>query len=662
MNYPSQPPSRADGTLQVAALQTSASILSLQRRAPQEQAQTLALLNAALAAMSDGLISVDCAGTITAINPAAVALLSLSKEMVARARWVEVQAHVAAQACPAPTSDTAPASAEGAEGLDEIMLADGRVLERRQRAQQVDGVQVGTVIIYRDVTAHKLNERALRQTEADTAHRLRETELARQVLLSALEDQQRAEAAQRASEARFRASFDSAGIGMAIKAIDGRWLEVNQQLCNIVGYPSQALLQMHAQQITHPEDLPAHSALLEQLLAGRSSHFQIEKRYLHADGCPVWVRLTMAVVRDAAARPQYFVAQVEDINQRKVLERALQKSQARMQATIDALPDLMFEVDLDGRYHDYRPLHGDPLEAQSPGPIGRLMSDVLPAPAVAEAMAALSEAAATGVSKGRQLQLGPPALRWVELSVARRPEVVDEGPRFIVLSRDVTKRRESEAALRRSVAEQGALLKEVHHRVKNNLQIMHSLLRLEAARSVRPETSAMLHEMRGRIQSMALLHESIYRTSSFAAVDLADYLRQVATQALRVLRTPATAVQLRLDLEHFQLELDQALPCGLLVNELISNSLKHAFPDGRGGEIGVALRVLPDGASLHLSVRDNGTGLPPDFETRRGQSLGLQLVGDLADQLGGHLSIGPIPTAIFSVVFKPTARVMEVDL
>ena len=653
---PATEPGEGTGPLREAALQTSASILALQRRAQQEQAQTVALLTAVLGSMSDGLIAVDNSGAITAINPQAVAMLALPPELVARARWAEVQAHVERQSRPAPADEPPPALAQhaGAATRDEIDMLDGRALEREQRGQHVDGAQLGMVVIYRDVTARKAAERALQQAQADTSRRLHETEQARQVLLSALEDQQQAEAALRASEARFRASFSSAGIGMSLKSIDGHWLEVNQRMCDIVGYPAQALLQMNYQQITHPDDLADDRAQVQRLLDGSASHVQIEKRYLHAEGRPVWVRSTMAAVRGADGRPQYVVVHVEDISQRKALEQALGQSQARLQATLDALPDLMFEIGLDGRYHDYHALHADLLAAPPEAFLGRLMSETLPAPAAAEAMAALQEAHAKGFSAGRRMALDlPQGRRWFELSVARKAVLAGEDPRFIVLSRDVTERQQGEAALRRSLAEQGALLKEVHHRVKNNLQIVHSLLRLEAGRSVVPETTRVLRDMRARIQAMALLHESIYRSGRFAGVNLGDYLRQVATQALRAQQAQAGAVRLQLDLASIRLELDQALPCGLLVNELISNSLKHGFPDGRSGEIQVALQLLGGGAALQLSVSDDGVGLPADFDERRGQSLGLQLVADLTDQLGGRLDIGPAPVAMFCVTFAP---------
>lgn len=222
------------------------------------------------------------------------------------------------------------------------------------------------------------------------------------------------------------------------------------------------------------------------------------------------------------------------------------------------------------------------------------------------------------------------------------PERLDDGSvlwhGFIT---DITERRLADLALKTSLQEKVALLNEVHHRVKNNLQVITSLLRLEAGRSSQPDTKGVLQDMQGRIRSMALLHESLYRAGNFAAIDLAAYLKQLVTQAFRA--QGHGAVRLQLALDPLQVSLDQATPCGLLVNELVSNCLKHAFPEGRAGELHIGLQALPQ-APAHLwrlCVRDNGVGLPSDFAQRRTQSLGLQLASDLARQIGGTLSIEP---------------------
>jgi two-component sensor histidine kinase/PAS domain-containing protein len=243
--------------------------------------------------------------------------------------------------------------------------------------------------------------------------------------------------------------------------------------------------------------------------------------------------------------------------------------------------------------------------------------------------------------------LSPLNGRWFYVSTS--PFVND---RFVTSFLDITDRKQAEAALVSSLKDKDALLKEVHHRVKNNLQVITSLLRLESARGVDAATKAVLGDMQGRIRSMALLHESLYRSGAVDTVDLSEYLRQLAGQTVRAGADRPGAIQLRFDMISARVPMDQAMPCGLLMNELISNSLKHGFPDGRSGEIGVELQRVA-GARLQLRVHDNGVGLPEDFEARRAQSLGLQLVADLARQLRGELVIGPARAAAFTLTFTP---------
>jgi|JI10StandDraft_1071094.scaffolds.fasta_scaffold139973_2 two-component sensor histidine kinase/PAS domain-containing protein len=215
---------------------------------------------------------------------------------------------------------------------------------------------------------------------------------------------------------------------------------------------------------------------------------------------------------------------------------------------------------------------------------------------------------------------------------------------------DITESKNAEEMLRSSLRERDALLKEVHHRVKNNLQVIVSLLRLEAGRSV-PATRTVLKDMQDRIQAMAMLHQALYQTGDFARVDLAPYLSRVSTQLCRTHLSSPSPVRLELDLSPVHVRLDQAIPCGLIANELVSNSLKHAFPDGRAGVIRLSLRRTGEGY-VRFEVSDTGIGLPSDFLERKGDTLGLQLVGDLARQLGGGLEIGPPDRFGFVVQFK----------
>ncbi len=218
---------------------------------------------------------------------------------------------------------------------------------------------------------------------------------------------------------------------------------------------------------------------------------------------------------------------------------------------------------------------------------------------------------------------------------------------------DVTERKRADDALRASLREKEALLKETHHRVKNNLALIASLMRLEAGRSHEAETKAALKEMQARIHSVALLNQTLYQSGSYSRVDLTNYLKLVATQLFRAQAPDDGAVRLVLEFGDVEVETAQAIPCGLLVNELMTNSLKHAFPGGRGGTLSISLGRRPDGR-VTVSVGDTGVGLPADFAMRQRTSLGLQLVGDLTKQLRGTLEVGPGP--VFKLSFLPSTE------
>ena len=214
---------------------------------------------------------------------------------------------------------------------------------------------------------------------------------------------------------------------------------------------------------------------------------------------------------------------------------------------------------------------------------------------------------------------------------------------------DITERKQAEAALQAALADKVILLKEIHHRVKNNLQIVSSLLRLQASRIDSGEAKAVLLEMQHRVHSMALIHELLHRSDNFAAVDLAAYLRNLCSQLLRSAAATSGTIQLQLDLAPGLLDIDKAISCGLLVNELVTNALKYAFPAGRAGVLRIELQPLAGSAGWCLRVADDGVGLPPDFDPRNLTSLGLKVVADLARQLGGCLHIGDGPGAVFEV-------------
>jgi two-component sensor histidine kinase len=205
------------------------------------------------------------------------------------------------------------------------------------------------------------------------------------------------------------------------------------------------------------------------------------------------------------------------------------------------------------------------------------------------------------------------------------------------------------------------MLREIHHRVKNNMQVMSSLLSLQSRVASNPETSRMLEENQNRIQSMALLHELLYQSDDLALVDFPKYIRRMVEHLFRFYGVDNRRIRLHCELDPVGLELDDALPCGLLISEVISNCLKHAFPEGRTGDVRILLRRRSP-TTVALLISDTGVGLPANLDSTTSRSLGLRLVRALADQLRGSLDIRSQGGTEVELAFAPKLKDKMADV
>jgi len=213
------------------------------------------------------------------------------------------------------------------------------------------------------------------------------------------------------------------------------------------------------------------------------------------------------------------------------------------------------------------------------------------------------------------------------------------------------------AKLRASEERKEALLREVHHRVKNNLAVICSLLYLQSTHTDDKESVQIFRDMENRVHSMALVHETLYDSENLARVNFAEYANALAKDILSSHRGPGTAICLKSDLEPVIMSMDLAVPCGLILNELVSNALKHAFPDGAAGEIRMTLHSGPQGICV-LRVEDSGVGIPASLDVDRNKSLGLRLVKSLTKQIRGAFElvrIGPGTSAQLHFPVDPYA-------
>jgi len=220
------------------------------------------------------------------------------------------------------------------------------------------------------------------------------------------------------------------------------------------------------------------------------------------------------------------------------------------------------------------------------------------------------------------------------------------------VNQDITERKQVEEQIRKSLKEKEVLLQEIHHRVKNNMQVISSLINLQSEYVKDKESLEMFKESRDRILSMAFVHEKLYQSEDLTRIDFDDYIRSITKHLFRTYFLDPNAVRLNVNCSDVFLDINKAVPCGLIINELISNAFKHAFPEGRKGEITIGFH--PDGDNrLTLVVSDNGVGFPEDIDISDTETLGLHLISILVTQLKGTLEVERDRGATFKITFAP---------
>jgi two-component sensor histidine kinase len=215
------------------------------------------------------------------------------------------------------------------------------------------------------------------------------------------------------------------------------------------------------------------------------------------------------------------------------------------------------------------------------------------------------------------------------------------------LEDEVIVRKLAEKAIRASLDEKVLLLREIHHRVNNNLQIIISLTKLQIRTLEDPWMKQVLAETQNRVRAMSLVHEKLYLSENLSSIDLYDYTRFLATQLFASYGIDHRRVTLLTEIGKIALDIDTAIPLGLVLNELISNALRHAFPDNRSGTLSISSHVRDN--LITLVIKDDGPGLKPGFDWKETDSLGLRLTNSLVDQLGGTIERGPGTGTMFII-------------
>ncbi len=380
----------------------------------------------------------------------------------------------------------------------------------------------------------------------------------------------------------------------------------------------------------HPEDLPrVREALVRQVWGEYDEEFRI----IRPDGSIRWVRDRAFPVRDQAGQVYRIVGLAEDITKHKKVENRLRSTMALLSLLIDNLPTGILVED-ESRHithvnQAFKSMFGLQVPTDSLFGIDSRIFSSHPETFGPRIEEIIEEGTPV---RSEELHLKNHILQRSYISLSTGEDYRYHLWQYI----DITESRRAEKQIRASLKEKEILLKEIHHRVKNNLQIISSLLNLQSHKISDPYALQTFKESQDRVRAMALIHERLYQTGDFAKIDFAGYVRSFTNQLLRSYKVNTKRIRLHLDVDPVSMNLELAIPCALIIHELVTNSLKYAFKDDRSGQIWVRL-TEENNQMLNLTVRDDGIGVPEGINFDNSQSLGMKLVGNLTSQLNGSI-------------------------
>lgn len=369
------------------------------------------------------------------------------------------------------------------------------------------------------------------------------------------------------------------------------------------------------------------------------------QRWVRAIGTPITKDGTVVTLRGT----------LQDITERKRAELAVLESQQQLEATLYSMDDLVFVMDADGIYREYYQPKDNPALYASPEVfLGKHYSNILP-----PHLATLTDRIYAKLQQGERTHAFDYDMdingktHWFSAKATRRTDANNNFAGITIVTRDITERKQAQADLEDSQHEKTVLLQEIHHRVKNNLQVVASLLALQAHNLAGDAAKHALQESRSRVLAMATVHKAMYESESLSRVDFAAYLRQLVPSMLK--SSSARYVAIDYDLEPIELSIEDAIPCGLIVNELLSNALKHAFVDIDRDPL-VRLQLKQREKTVHLAVIDNGRGLPEHINNdtlTSLDSLGMSIIAALTGQVMGTLHVEKLePGSAVSLRFR----------
>jgi len=455
-------------------------------------------------------------------------------------------------------------------------------------------------------------------------------------LQAALIERNKAEDELQVSLEKYRVLFESFPLGISITDKDGRIVETNSQSELLLGLPKEEHVRRTYKspewRIIRPDGstMPVDEFASTRALREQRLIKNVEMGIVRDSGDIIWISVTAAPI----PLEGYGVAiTYGDISERRKTEEALRESEEIFRNFMEYSPIYVFFKDENIRSirlsRNYETLLGRPIEEL----LGKSMDDLFPSDLaksmIADDMRILREGETVIVEEefnGRSY--------WT----IKFPINIDGKPRYLAgYTIDITERRKDEETIKKALLEKETLLREIHHRVKNNMQVITSLLRLQAQKIQDKAMRKPFEESEQRIRAMALVHERLYQKEDLSGINFSEYIHDIIKELKVAYRMGERNVSVKINVEDVVLEVDSAIPCGLILNELITNCFKYAFPDERSGEVNV--NFVKQDSMYTLTIKDNGVGLPAGFDFRQTKTLGMQIVNVLTKQLMGSCHI-----------------------
>lgn len=449
-------------------------------------------------------------------------------------------------------------------------------------------------------------------------------------------ERKKAEEALRENEEKYRAIFESINDVYFRTDSDGRVTLISPSVRIQAGWdPEEIVGKQVADFYLNPDD---HKKTMEKLNeSGVVNDYEL--KLLAKDGSVIETSASSNLVFDKNGKSVGLEGVLRNITERKRAEVELQAREAYLDHLIEGAQEAIVMADNDGKARrinkEFTKLFGYTHEEVE----GHVIDELI----VPEDLKTSAKSFTKNVARGKRVAFE--ALRrskdktLIDVSVLASPIVISgKQVGTYGIYRDITERKRTEEQIKTSLKEKEILLQEIHHRVKNNMQVISSLLRLQAANIEGYDMEEMFQECQNRIRSMALIHDKLYKSKNFSQINFAEYIQSLTLHLFQTYNIKPNTIELKTELSYVLLDLNRAIPCGLIINEIVSNSLKHAFPNNEKGKIWISLHVLKK-EKLSIQVMDDGIGLPKDLDFRNPSTLGLQLVNDLVRQISGSIKI-----------------------